>query len=225
MEFVLFEKLQKMAWGDWLWVGGAILLLAGLILLLFFAAKSGKYASRRSTMQTLVYGGLCMALAFVLSYIKLFSMPMGGSITLASMLPLLWYAHRFGLPAGLLAGLAYGLLQFIQKPEFFGFAQLLLDYPIAFACLGLAGLFPYRTDATRTRNLVFLLLGVLVGSAMRAIFHIVSGAVFFAAYAPEGMNAWLYSAGYNGGYLGADALICAVLAVPVTWGLYKRKIG
>ena len=62
----------------------------------------------------LVYGALCIALSFALSYVKLFSMPMGGSITLCSMLPLMLYAYRFGTPAGLLAGLAYGLLQLIQ---------------------------------------------------------------------------------------------------------------
>ncbi|MCL2672560.1 MAG: energy-coupled thiamine transporter ThiT [Clostridiales bacterium] len=221
MEFVLWKKLLKMTWVDWVWVAGAVLLLAGLIVFLVLSAKREK--TRRGSLQALVYGGLCVALAFVLSYIKLFSMPMGGSITLASMLPLLWYAHRYGLPAGLLAGLAYGLLQFIQKPTFVGVAQMLLDYPLAFTCLGLAGLFRYRADRKAERNLIFLLLGVLAGSAARAVCHIVAGALFFAEYAPEGMNAWLYSAGYNGGYLGADALICTVLAVPVALSLNRRK--
>ena len=67
--------------------------------------------------KSLVYGALCIALSFALSYVKLFSMPMGGSVTLCSMLPLMFYSYRFGLSKGLLAGLAYGLLQLIQKPE------------------------------------------------------------------------------------------------------------
>ena len=160
--------------------------------------------------KTLVYGALCIALSFALSYVKLFSMPMGGSVTLCSMLPLMYYSYRFGVGRGLLAGLAYGLLQLLQKPEVVHWAQLLCDYPLAFAAIGLAGVTANRGDFTK--GAVWRLpLGVLVGGAARAVFHIVSGAVFFAEYTPAGMNAWWYSFLYNGGYLGVDTLLCMVI--------------
>ncbi len=161
--------------------------------------------------KTLVYGALCIALSFALSYVKLFSMPMGGSVTLCSMLPLMFFSYRFGVSKGLLAGLAYGLLQLIQKPEIAHWAQLLLDYPLAFTAIGLAGVTAKRGDVL-SGAAWRLPAGALVGGAARLICHVISGAVFFGAYAPEGVNPWWYSFLYNGGYLGVDTLLCMVVA-------------
>ena len=167
--------------------------------------------NQSSKTKVLVYGALCIALSFALSYVKLFSMPLGGSVTLCSMLPLMFYAYRFGTPAGLLAGLAYGLLQFIQKPEVAYWLQILVDYPLAFAMLGLAGLTrnPSQLDAGMAWRLP---AGILLAGIGRLLCHVVSGAVFFGMYAPEGMNPWWYSFLYNGGYLGIDTLLCLVVA-------------
>ena len=161
--------------------------------------------------KSLVYGALCLALSFALSYVKLFSMPMGGSVTLCSMLPLMAYAYRFGVPKGLLAGLAYGLLQLLQKPEIVHPLQLILDYPLAFMMLGFAGLMRSRADAD-TSKAWRLPAGIVVGGLLRMACHIVTGAVFFGAYAPEGVNAWWYSLLYNGGYLSVDTVVCAAVA-------------
>ena len=176
----------------------------------------------RNKTKSLVYGALCIALSFALSYVKLFSMPMGGSVTLCSMLPLMFYSYRFGLPKGLLAGLAYGLLQLIQKPEVIHWAQLILDYPLAFALVGLAGVTAAK-DGLASGAAWRLPAGALIGGAARLLCHVVSGAVFFGQYAPEGMNPWWYSLLYNGGYLGVDALICAAIAAipPVRKALMK----
>jgi len=201
MKFVFWSKLMKMTPTDWLWVGGAAIAAAALILLLI-RLKKRERPERKMDLRALLYGAMCMALAFVLSYIKLFSLPMGGSVTLASMLPILLYANRFGLRRGLLCGLAYGLLQFIQKPEIYHPLQILLDYPLAFAALGLAG---------SVKNLQ---LGVVVGGAARFLCHFVSGAVFFAAFTPEGMNPWWYAFLYNGAYMGAEIIICLALSAP-----------
>lgn len=177
----------------------------------------------QSKTRTLVYGALCIALSFALSYVKLFSMPMGGSVTLCSMLPLMFFAYRFGLGNGLLAGLAYGLLQLIQKPEIVHWLQLILDYPLAFMLIGLAGVAAKRDDPL-SGAAWRLPLGVLIGGAARLICHVISGAVFFGAYTPEGMNPWWYSFLYNGGYLGVDTLICMVVAAipPVRKALLRR---
>ena len=162
----------------------------------------------------LLVTALCMAMSFVLSYIKLYSMPLGGSVTLASMLPLLWYSNKFGVRNGLIAGAAYGLLQLIQKPEIYHWVQVLLDYPLAFMMLGLAG---------SVKNLQ---LGSVIGVAGRWICHILSGAIFFAEWVPEGWsNAWVYSAAYNGAYLLVDLIICIVLSFVLAKALDKIPTG
>lgn len=155
----------------------------------------------KQNIRSLVYGAAAMAAAFVLSYIKLFSMPAGGSVTLCSMLPLLLYAHMFGWKKGLLCGLAYGLLQFIQKPEIYHWAQILLDYPLAFTCLGLAGC---------TKNLQ---IGSVLGVFGRFVCHTVSGAVFFGDFST--LSGWWASAVYNGGYLLVELVLCLILSFPL----------
>ena len=209
-EFVLFEKLAKMTIRQWCFaVVATIVMTALLIDLVKRPPKSGK-----TDVRALTYGALCMAMSFVLSYIKLWSMPLGGSVTLASMLPLLWYSNKFGVRNGLIAGAAYGLLQLIQKPEIYHWAQVLLDYPLAFGMLGLAGC---------VKNLQ---LGSILGVAGRWIMHILSGAIFFAEWVPEGWsNAWIYSAAYNGAYLLVDLVICIILSFALAKALNRIPTG
>ena len=209
-EFVLVEKLSKMTARQWWFAGAALALTVGL--LLYLALKPQKQG--KADVRALTYGALCMAMSFVLSYIKLYSMPLGGSVTLASMLPLLWYSNKFGVRSGLIAGAAYGLLQLIQKPEIYHWVQVLLDYPLAFAALGLAGC---------VKNLQ---LGSLIGVAGRWVCHILSGAIFFAEWVPAGWaNAWVYSAAYNGAYLLVDLVICIVLSFVLARALDRIPTG
>lgn len=173
----------------------ALLLLAAILLVV----------CKKTSLNTriLVYGSMAIVLAFVLSYIRIIRLPNAGTITLASMLPLFVFAYIGGPRAGIIAGLCYGMLQYFQDPFFVHWAQFLLDYPLAFSMLGLAGLF---------RKQVFM--GALLGSFGRFLCHFFSGVVFFASYAGD-QNVLLYSAIYNMSYLLPDALIClAILAVP-----------
>ena len=209
-EFVLFEKLAKMTARQWGFAIGALIVTAGLLI---YLAKSPR-KSGRMDVRALTYGALCMAMSFVLSYIKLWSMPLGGSVTLASMLPLLWYSNKFGVRNGLIAGAAYGFLQLIQKPEIYHWVQVLLDYPLAFMMLGLAGC---------VKNLQ---IGSVIGVAGRWICHILSGAIFFAEWVPEGWsNAWVYSAAYNGGYLLVELILCIVLSFALAKALDRIPTG
>ena len=209
-EFVLLEKLGKMTGRQWGFAIGALVVMVGL--LIYLAKRPEKQG--RTDVRALTYGALCMAMSFVLSYIKLWSMPLGGSVTLASMLPLLWYSNKFGVKNGLIAGAAYGLLQLIQKPEIYHWVQVLLDYPLAFMMLGLAG---------SVKNLQ---LGSVIGVAGRWICHILSGAIFFAVWVPEGWsNAWVYSAAYNGAYLLVDLIICIVLSFVLAKALDRIPTG
>jgi thiamine transporter len=209
-EFVLIEKLSKMTTRQWCFAIGALVVVVGL--LIYLAKRPQKEG--KTDVRALTYGALCMAMSFVLSYIKLYSMPLGGSVTLASMLPLLWYSNKFGMRNGFIAGAAYGLLQLIQKPEIYHWVQVLLDYPLAFMMLGLAG---------SVKNLQ---LGSILGVAGRWICHIISGAVFFGEWMPEGWsNAWVYSAAYNGAYLLVDLIICIVLSFVLAKALDKIPTG
>ena len=209
-EFVLLEKLGKMTGRQWGFAIGALVVMVGL--LVYLAKRPQKQG--KTDVRALTYGALCMAMSFVLSYIKLWSMPLGGSVTLASMLPLLWYSNKFGVKNGLIAGAAYGLLQLIQKPEIYHWVQVLLDYPLAFMMLGLAG---------SVKNLQ---LGSIIGVAGRWVCHILSGAIFFAEWVPEGWsNAWVYSAAYNGAYLLVDLIICLVLSFILAKALDRIPTG
>lgn len=153
--------------------------------------------------RVLTEAALSVALAFVLSFIKLLDLPFGGSISL-EMVPLILFALRQGAAAGILTGAVYGMLSLAVDPFIVHPVQVLFDYPVAFGALGLAGLFRPTTLGT--------IFGVLLATAARFAAHFVSGVVFFAAYAPEGWNPLVYSAAYNAVYL-VPSLVIAVVGV------------
>ena len=165
----------------------------------YFAVKKDKQSF---TPKILVYASICIAMSFVLSYIKLYHWPQGGSITLASMLPLIIFSYIFGTSRGIMAGFVYSILQLIQDMYVVHWAQLLFDYPFAFAAIGFAGL--------AKKNLS---LGVLIGGFGRFFFHFISGVIFFGSYAPEGQGAFLYSFIVNGLLIGTDTLICFLVTL------------
>ncbi len=207
MEFKLFKKLGSLEGAELYMLIGAALLFAALLVIAIVAARKQRAeaqpANRIGGTRALVYGALCLSLSFVLSYFKLFSMPFGGSITLASMLPLVAYASYFGPARGFSAALAYALLQIAQGAWIVHWAQFILDYFVAFSCLGLASLFPRK-----------LPLGMAVAGFSRMLVSTVSGAIFFAdAGLDYGVaNPWVYSLAYNGLSIGADTVICLVIA-------------
>lgn len=141
-----------------------------------------------------------IALSTVLSYIKIYHLPQGGSITAGSMVPLLWLSLRRGAKIGIFASIVYGIVQLLIEPFVYHPVQVLLDYPIAFGVLGLAGFFKS-----------YPLIGVVVGIFGRFVSHLLSGVIFFANYAPQGMNPIVYSAIYNGSYLIGELVVSAVL--------------
>ena len=122
--------------------GYAVSIIAGVLLFVLALVFAGKTSEKKkmSTKQ-LVFCAMAMALAFVTSYVKVFSLPWGGSVTLCSMLFIVLVANWYGVKTGVLVGLAYGILQFIQEPFVLSFFQVCCDYILAFAALGLAGSF------------------------------------------------------------------------------------
>jgi thiamine transporter len=159
--------------------------------------------------KVLVEGALCVALAAVLNVIKLWHMPMGGSVSL-EMLPLVVYALRRGVGPGMVVGGVYGVVGLMMGPVVFNWAQFLLDYPPV-----------YRARAGGRAGRVAIVAAVLLGGTMRLAMHWVSGVLFFAAYAPVGQPAWLYSLTYNGAYMVPSMVLCAVAAAAVLPALGK----
>jgi thiamine transporter len=193
------------------WVILCVIILVPILLLILKKRSQNSTKYRNKTMM-LTYSGLCIALSFILSYIRLYHWPQGGSVTPASMLPMFVFAVLFGPIPGIIAGVAYGLLQIIQDAYIIHWAQLLLDYPLAFGAMGLAGLFRKNITAA-----------AFVGGFGRFLMHFLSGAIFFGSYAPEGMNVFLYSLIVNGLIIGSETLICmAVTLIPSVRGLVNR---
>ena len=163
----------------------------------------------------LVYCAMCIALASVTSMIKLFSFPTGGSITLCSMLFAMLPGFFFGPVVGIIAGVAYGVLQFIMDPYVLTPVQAVLDYVFAFGAFGLSGFFANQKNGLR--------LGYLAACAGRFFFSFLSGWVFFGEYAWEGWNPAAYSAVYNLIYIGAEAIITLIiLSIPAMSNALQR---
>jgi thiamine transporter len=154
--------------------------------------------------RVLTEAALAIALAFVLGLIKVFQMPFGGSISL-EMIPLILLALRQGPVVGVVTGAAYGLLNFAVEPFVVHPVQVLFDYPLAFGALGLAGFF-----RPTVRGAV---IGATVAVLARFVCHFFSGVVFFASYAPEGWNPYVYSGAYNAAYLVPSLVIALVVVV------------
>lgn len=154
----------------------------------------------------LAFSAMAIALAMLTSMIKLFSLPMGGSVTLLSMLFITLIGSWYGLSGGIACGVAYGLLQMFIDPYIISIPQLLCDYILAFGALGLSGLFVNSKNGYRK--------GYLLGIFGRFVFSVLSGVIFFAAYAPDTgvfSNPLLYSAAYNGSYIAAEGVITIII--------------
>ena len=165
----------------------------------------------KKRLKQLTFCSAAIALAFIASYIKIVpQMPFGGSVTLMSMLFICLIGYWYGIGAGLLTGLAYSVLQFLQEPYFLSFFQVCCDYFLAFAALGLSGLFRGQKNG--------LLKGYLFAILMRGAFHSLGGYLYWMEYMPENFPqsiAFLYPIVYNYSYILAEGLLTViVLSVP-----------
>lgn len=192
-----------------------VLIMLALLLAACYITKAdqkGKTGTRH-----LVFSAMAMALAFVTSFIKFLSLPMGGSITLFSMFFICLIGYWYGLRSGLMAAVAYGILQMVVDPYIISIPQMLCDYIFAFGALGLSGVFSRAKHG--------LVKGYLLGIAGRFVFSFLSGLIFFGQFAPEGMNPAVYSAAYNGSYIFTEGVLTIIIVSipPVAKALAKVK--
>lgn len=192
-------------------------LLVGLLILIGHLGRRGQAYGQtqgmgtagRKTLDTkkMVFCAMAIALATVTSFIKFAQLPFGGSITLFSMFFVSLIGWLYGPKLGLITGLAYGVLQLITGPYIFAPLQVILDYPLAFGALGLSGFFWHRKHG--------LIIGFVAGAFGRYLCHVISGYVFFAEYAPEGMDPLVYTLGYNLTYILPEVIATvAILCIP-----------
>ena len=202
----LFSKFGKTPATIW----GAVAALAALGAVLLAAGKTAK----KWNAKMVAFGALSVALSFVLSCIRLYRMPTGGSVTPGSMLPLMLFSVSFGVGPGVLAGLVYGLLQYLQGGWWLNVWQFILDYLLAFAALGLAGI------AHNKKSNGWLYAAIPVAALGRAVCAILAGMMWVADTPVEELvigstqfnSPLLYSIVYNGAYLIPDTIICLLLA-------------
>ena len=161
--------------------------------------------------RSLTEGAMMVAAAQVLSYLKFMELPNGGSLTPA-MFPILLFAVRWGLGRGLLAGFTFGLLQLIFDGAYaWGWQSMVLDYLLAFAPLGLAGLFRSKSWG--------IFPGTVLGCAARFVVHYISGVTIYRITMPTEVpgfgvfdSAELYSLVYNGVYMLPNAILALAIA-------------
>lgn len=158
---------------------------------------------QKITVKQLAFAAAAVALGTVLSNIKVFSFPTGGSITLLSMLVICLPGYWFGPILGILTGVAYGTLQLILDPYIVFPLQVITDYFLAFGALGLSGFFSNAKNG--------LVKGYIAAILGRYLFAVLSGWLFFGEYAWEGWAALPYSLVYNGIYIFAEAAVTIIL--------------
>ncbi len=201
----LVEKFGESSLTSWIAVG--VLVALGVIFLMI--TKSG----RKWNARMLSMAALSIALSFVLSCLRLFRMPTHGAITPGSMLPIMLFSLVYGVGPGMLTGLTYGVLQYVQDPSFLNVWQFILDYLIAFAALGLAGI-------GKGKDKAWMYISIPIAVFGRAVSAILAGIMWANEYFDYGLKIGsmefsspvLYSMVYNGVYLIPETIICLVLA-------------
>ena len=160
-------------------------------------------------LRALCEGAIFVALAQVISYLKFFELPQGGSITVG-MLPIFLFCARWGFGPGMLASITYSLLQLLLDGAYaWGWQSMIGDYIVAFTVLGVAGLFHKQKAG--------FFIGTVAGSLARFLVAWYVGAVVWGEYMPDtffGMtmtSPWFYSVLYNGSYMAVSMVLCLVV--------------
>lgn len=174
-----------------------------------------KISGKKNNVSIMVKTAVMIAVTFVLNQITLYRMPQGGSVTAFGMLPLFLISYLFGARQGILAGMAYGLLDLIVNPSVIHPIQLFMDYPLGFGAIGIGGIM---------RNKSFgAIKGYLLGVLGRYTVVVVSGIIFWGMYAAEGFNAVTWSLFYNVTYILPEAIVTvAILLIPQVIQVFER---
>lgn len=196
-------------------VAGNIALFV-VIALLFLAMFAFSGTNKKIGAKQLAFSAIAVALSVITSIFTVFNFPFGGSITLFRMFFICFIGYLYGTRSGILAGIACGLLDLILKPYVVHPVQLLIDYPIAFGCLGLSGVF--------AKSKLGVVKGYILGVFGRYICHVLSGVIFFSMYAGT-QNPTVYSLIYNSSYILPEAALTVIILLlpPIQQALSQVK--
>ncbi|WP_353093927.1 energy-coupled thiamine transporter ThiT [Tissierella praeacuta] len=159
----------------------------------------------------IVEAGIMLALAIVLSRIKIYQAPQGGSVTAGSMIPILLFAMRWGVGPGMIAGIVFGVLKIILGAWIFSPTQAVLEYLVAFGFLGFAGLLSkWDNNDSKLKYYLNIALSTALAIGGRFICHLLAGVIFFKEYAGD-KNPWIYSLGYQASYLVPEFIISTII--------------
>ncbi len=145
-----------------------------------------------------------VAMAVVCSFIKIFEMPQGGSVAL-TMIPILFIAFKSGAVSGIASGMIYGIISLAISGVVYHPMSILLDYVLAFGLLGIAGFFG--------KSIKGIITGSIIGVAGRFASSVISGAVLFASFAPDGQNPWIYSLIYQSTYMIPELVLSLIILI------------
>lgn len=197
--------------------------------------KVSMNTKQKSGLLVLTECSIMIALSTVLSIVKILEMPYGGSITLASMLPIVIIAYRHGLGVGASSALVSSLIQLLLGLKNFSYfttwqsiiALGLFDYVLAFTVFGLVGVFRKAIK----NQAISLAVGTAIASVIRYFCHVLSGATIWAGLSIPDEAALLYSLSYNATYMIPETIILVLCAgyigvsLDLTKRIPKRKSG
>ncbi len=203
-----------------------VVLIAATLIAYFVLKAKGKRDIIRT--KDLTYGAICLATSYALSFLGI-GLPYGGTVTIASILPIMLYCYYFGFIKGLVVAVAYTILQFFQSPYIVHPMSAVLDYVIPYLSLVFLGVFAYRQSRYNKvvasgkhvlKAHIPFFIGVACYFVLRYFSHILSGVIFYSDYiAWEGAfwqnHLWAYSFAYNGAFLIPDTVIALCAAIGV----------
>lgn len=189
----------------------ALIIVLGLLVFVLIAKKI------KLTPLLMAQIGISVAICAVLNSLPLFKMPQGGSVTLASTLPIVIMAFSHGPEVGMLTGFIFGVVNLFLGPTIIHPLQTLLDYPLPFMLVGASSFVKNR------------FVGAFLGQFLRLIMHVLSGVIFFSAYAPvgqqSGLGLWLYSIGYNGSFVAVEFIILVAILAIIPWPRFMSAVN
>ncbi|MBE7105890.1 energy-coupled thiamine transporter ThiT [Bacillus cereus] len=175
---------------------------------------------RNTNLQAMIESAILAAFAMVIDILPL-SIKIsatGGSISFA-MIPIFIIAYRWGFKMAFLGGLIWGLLQIVVGDAIIVTPiQVIIEYFVAFAFIGFAGLFYKQIQQTlmngqRKKTIAYIILATFIGSLARYFCHFIAGIIFWGQYAPKGQSAFLYSLIFNGSTMIGSFILCTVLLI------------
>jgi thiamine transporter len=195
---------------------GNVALFAVIVLLFVGMLVFSGSGKKKANAKQLAFCAVAITLAVVTSIYTVVEFPFGGSITLFRMFFICLIGYLYGPKVGVMTGIATGILDLILKPYVVHPVQLFMDYPIAFGCLGLAGIF--------AKSKFGIIKGYIFGVFGRYLCHVLTGVIFFSSYAGS-QNPVIYSLSYNAMYIVPEAILTIlILAIPpVRSALFEVK--